>query len=80
VLYTGWLPRLRGKDEARRATNTGSQQLIFDKKWDHAEQKLSELLNLYPGHISGPCPFYKGKCCLNKKEKNFRPGQAFEEF
>ncbi|HPB58871.1 MAG TPA: hypothetical protein PLB50_01940 [Candidatus Saccharicenans sp.] len=55
--------------------------LIFDKKWEQAEQKLSELLSRYPqSPFYAQALFYKGKCLSEQKGKEFQAWQTFEEF
>jgi len=55
--------------------------LIFDKKWEQAEQKLSELLSRYPrSPFYAQALFYKGKCLSEQKGKELQAWQTFEEF
>ena len=55
--------------------------LIFDKKWEQAEQKLGELLSRYPqSSFYAQALFYKGKCLSEQKGKELQAWQTFEEF
>jgi hypothetical protein len=82
VLYTGLAAQTSGeKMKPDEQLLQEAKLLIFDKKWDQAEQKLSELLNRYPrSTFQAQALFYKGKCLSEQKGKELQAWQAFEEF
>lgn len=55
--------------------------LLFDKKWEKAEEKLNELLQKYPESSLFPqVLFYKGKCLQEQRNREKQALEAYRKY
>lgn len=55
--------------------------LIFDKKWEKAQEKLEELLEKYPrSPISSQAVFFRAKCLFEQQFKEVEALKAFKNY
>jgi len=55
--------------------------LIFDKKWEKAQEKLDEFLKNYPNSpLFSQAFFYKGKCLEKQKGKELKALQVYKDY
>ena len=55
--------------------------LMFDKKWDAAQNKLEKILEEYPTSVTAPqAMFYRAKCLENKEGEEQEALKAYKEY
>lgn len=55
--------------------------LIFDEKWEEAQEKLEELLEKYPrSRWSSQAVFYRAKCLFEQRRKEVEALKAYESY
>jgi len=55
--------------------------LIFDKKWEQAQQKLDDLLVRYPqSHLYSQALFYKGKCLSEQEGEERKALEVYKQY
>ncbi|MBD3412937.1 MAG: hypothetical protein GF421_00705 [Candidatus Aminicenantes bacterium] len=55
--------------------------LIFDKKWEQAQQKLDDLLELYPqSPLYSQALFYKGRCLSEQKGEERKAIEVYKQY
>lgn len=55
--------------------------LIFDKKWEEAQEKLEELINDYPeSPWHSPAVFYLGKCLQEQSGKEVKALEVYKDY
>jgi hypothetical protein len=55
--------------------------LIFDKKWEQAQQKLDDLLVRYPqSHLYSQALFYKGKCLSEQEGEERKALEVYKKY
>ncbi len=77
VLGGGLFAQTRSDDELFQEAKI----LIFDKKWEEAQDKLEELLAEFPGsRWAGQALFYKAECLGARKGKEREALEAYKDF
>lgn len=80
LLAAGWMGAGRGGFDDERLFQE-AKILIFDKRWEEAQEKLDELMDEYPDSpYYAQSLFYKGRCLLEQEDEERYAIRIFKEY